>query len=143
MKNNKITGLLFKPNNAPTVLTIEDNCKELQRIIGCRCIDILERKIGNAYYDLVIDDEGLFEEDENGEIASCSFCSNAEEIIAGNILIFRHEDENLISLTNEDVINILKNVWAVEKDIVIDYNTNIGLCKMKFNAKGAILKYEI
>lgn len=39
--------------------TLEDYYK----LIGCRCIDIVTRRIGRKVYDIIIDDEGLLTDD--------------------------------------------------------------------------------
>lgn len=89
------------------VVEFEDTLSELYRLIDCDCIDITERKIGDNYYDIVCDDEGLLKED----IRFTAFDINDEPALAGNLLIMNCDDcGELLSLTDSDIENIKSHV---------------------------------
>lgn len=44
----------------PQVVETAGGLQEWYRLIKCDLIDIVSRKIGGRYYDIIVDDEGLF-----------------------------------------------------------------------------------
>ena len=93
--------------------TVEANgLKDYYRLIGCRTIDIVRRKIGDIDVEIVIDDEGALIErpkpsavDIVGEIA-----------LYGNLLVASGrvtDDGELTELTQDEVNAILENVAEV------------------------------
>lgn len=109
-------GLLLKAGER----TIEDygievefsnSLKEYYDVIGCDCIEIIERSIGNRPFSLVCDEEGLLKSDP----IPCCVNAYDREIIYGNVLVTGLTDEegNLTSLTDEDVQLILNNTMRV------------------------------
>lgn len=85
--------------------TIDDDLQVFYDIIGCECIDIVKRKIGDNYYNIICDDEGLFVENP---IISLAHPTDMYQTVHGNVIITGIEDEhgNLTSLTNLDIVKI-------------------------------------
>ena len=93
--------------------TVEANgLDDYYRLIGCRTIDIVRRKIGDIYVEIVIDDEGTLVEhpkpsavDIVGEIA-----------LFGNLLVASGrvtDDGELTELTQDEIDVIKENVAEV------------------------------
>ena len=99
------------------------NASELEdyyRLIGCDCIDIVARKIGNKYFEIICDDEGLLK--ENPRISAVD--KNMKPALIGNLLIAGPVDEDgeLTSLSDEDISIIKDNILSA---IAADRLTNI------------------
>jgi len=55
---------LFLDTVGKTTKTVNVNdLEDYYKLIGCRVIDIVSRKIGKKWYDIIVDDEGLLKED--------------------------------------------------------------------------------
>lgn len=81
-----------------------DSLKEYYKLLNCRCIDIVERKIHNGeeskYYYIICDDEGLLK----NNIVSAIDLNNMQIALVGNLLICNmDEDGNEVSLSDEDI----------------------------------------
>ena len=102
--------IIISPTEAPAVynLSKEHDYKDIKKILGIESpVDCIERRIGEKWYDLWIDDEGLFKEEKY----VTAVCKDANEIIVGKIMIANHtKDGNIKGLTNEDIDNIYKNI---------------------------------
>lgn len=101
-----IKGLLIDVKDVlgVNVVEFEDTLENLYKLCKCTCIDITERKVGDRFYDFVVDDEGLF----NQPVIPSVFDSKRQPMLVGNALICNHDEEgNLSSLTDEQ-IEILK-----------------------------------
>lgn len=86
---------------------IENTLEEFYRLIDCRYIDIVRRKIGRKYYDIICDDEGLF--DSNPKISAIDNLGRV--MLVGNLLITNTDEEgNTVSLTGRDISYIRKRV---------------------------------
>lgn len=72
---------------------------KMYELLDCRCIDIVTRKIGGKWFDIVCDDEGLFHEPQ--KISAVD--KNGQPMLCGN-LIFAHHDAggNLTGLEPDD-----------------------------------------
>ena len=44
-------------------VTVKHTLEDYYKLLGCELIDIVTRKIGGKYYDIIIDDEGLFKDE--------------------------------------------------------------------------------
>lgn len=84
--------------------TLQDYYKHIE----CTCVDIVQRKIGRKRYEIICDDEGLFE--ESPKISAIN--NMGEPMLVGNLLIAGLADGegNLTPLTEEDVKYIEKYV---------------------------------
>ena len=79
---------------------------------------------GIAYYDFLCDDEGLFPEKKY----MCGICTNASEVLCGNILIANHDNEgNLIGLTKDEIEKVLDDHNFTSNE------TYIKFCKERRN----------
>ena len=83
-------------------------------LINCRCIDIVTRKIGDRWLDLICDDEGLFNDHPRVSVLDLK----GKPMIYGNVIITNSTKEGHQStLTDEDIEQINDNlVWIVDKD---------------------------
>lgn len=88
----------------------DDRLKQFYDLIGCRCIDICTRKIGNTYYNIVLDDEGLLVSDP----IFSAIDERMHGMLAGNIIIFGiGDDQDLCSIEDTDPANIRANMYEV------------------------------
>lgn len=115
----------------PIIMKIEDNLDAYYEALNCRCFDIVKRRIGGKYYNIMCDDEGWFVEDP----IPTAINQNGHVEIVGNMMLFNDDGQGeLISLTKEDIDNICQHMIVdmfVDKDKVnmltileIDYTFN-------------------
>lgn len=93
-------------NNKVKTLEIEPKLQNYYDLIGCNLIDIVSRKLGDKYYDIICDDEGLLK--ENPIISALD--SDKHCALVGNLIICHCDSEGYeTSLTDEDIEDIMKN----------------------------------
>lgn len=104
----KITGILIDvEKETAKVTTIEKELDAYYEALNCDTIDIVSRKIGKRYYDIVCDDEGLFK--DSPRISAINDMGGV--MFVGNLFIVRFNGEDDIeSLTDADVTYILKHI---------------------------------
>lgn len=100
-------AILCKPSAKPQIVDIpkKHTYLDIKALLEIESpLTCVSRKIGDCYYDLWCDDEGLFPEKKY----MCGICTNASEILCGNILIAKSDDEgNLIGLTEDEIEGVL------------------------------------
>ena len=104
----KVIYLNVKNNKAPEFLDIPDQLESYYKLIQCRCIDIVRRKIGQRYFNIVCDDERMI------AMAKISAISNLGEImLVGNLIICSDrvtDDGDLTGLTDEEAEYIKERI---------------------------------
>lgn len=89
------------------VVECGNDLETLYKLCDCSVIDIVLRKIGNFWYDIVCDDEGALKEDK----IPTAFDDNSEVCLVGNLLFCNHDVEGeLVSLTDEQIENLKKHI---------------------------------
>lgn len=92
------------------VIDIEPTLDEYYRLIDCTCVDIIMREIDGHPYNIVLDDMGLLVPNRIAAISVTSNLFGDRERIAGNLLIFGVDTEDLESglksLTDDEVRQI-------------------------------------
>ena len=79
----------------------KDHLGQFYELIGCECIDLVTRRIGGKYFDVIVDDEGLFVQNP-----ICSaYDSKHNPMLVGNIVILGEADGegNETSMSEGDV----------------------------------------
>lgn len=137
----KISGLLISNRGEWEEVVFEnDNLEEMYNLVDCRCLDVVQRKIGDKYYDIWLDDEGLLK----GELVPNGVCLNAYEILMGNLLIVNvSKSGKSVSLELDDIANILLNLFVSKEDFVKEYKTTCGDFNIDFLKDTACLLYEV
>lgn len=112
MKQERITAILVDTEKEIFgMVNIPNDLETFYKILGCRCIDIVQRRIG-AYckktFEIICDDEGLFKEPQK-----ISAIDNLGQVqLVGSILIVGNADAkgNLTGLSEHDVKYILSKI---------------------------------
>lgn len=96
---------------APKVVDIEDNLNVFYKMLKCKTIDIVTRKIGNNYYDIICDDNGLLK----GVTITSAIDNKNKSALVGNLLVvgLPNDDGDLQGLTDEQTFEILKNTRLI------------------------------
>ena len=106
---SKVTGVLIDVLAGTTIVyTVKSGTlEEYYRILNCTTFDITSRRIGNNYYDIYCDDEGLFQ--CNPIVSAIS--SDRNPMLVGNLFVTKTNDEGeTISLTQEEIGEVLDNI---------------------------------
>ena len=85
-------------------------------LIGCRCVDIIHRRIGDVRVEIVIDDEGALV--ENPKVSAIDI--DGTPMMFGNLLVASGrvtEDGELTELTKEEVDEIKENVAMITTSV--------------------------
>ena len=102
----KVVYLNVENRELPKVIDIEDDFDVFYELIKCRYIDIVHRKIGHKYFDVICDDEGALKEDAITSAVDTQF----RQMLVGNLIVSKSDDEgNLIDLSDEDIKQILRH----------------------------------
>jgi len=113
--SNKMVGLLINvKDNEVNEIEIDESTvlKDIKQAIGCDLVDVVaDINVGGRRYDIIVDDEGLLKEDRK----PAARCMDAEQILFGNIVLLNHdyENETWSTLSEEDVLNINKHIFAI------------------------------
>ena len=86
------------------------------KIIGCRTIDIIHRRIGDVEVEIVLDDEGALV--ENPKVSAIDI--DGTPMMFGNLLVASGrvtEDGELTELTKEEVDEIKENVAMITTSV--------------------------
>ena len=102
----KVVYLNVENQELPKVMDIEDKLDVFYELIGCRCIDIVRRKIGHKYFDVICDDEGLFKDEPIVSAVDTQF----RQMLVGNLIVSKSDDKgNQIDLSEEEIKQILRH----------------------------------
>ena len=121
--SKKLQGVLVDVENKKVEkIKIDDSLQELYRVLDCKCIDIVPRKIGSQKFNIVYDDEGMFK--KNPKISALNFAREA--MFVGNLLIVSGNvswDGELQSLTETEATYVMENVQLFDNSPVL---TNVN-----------------
>ena len=102
--------LMIDVENRKVEMVEANTLTDYYKLIGCRCIDIIHRRIGDVRVEIVIDDEGLFVENPKPSAISV----DGTPVLFGNLLIASGrvtEDGDLTEL-DQDEIEAIKT-WCI------------------------------
>lgn len=87
-----------------TEIEIEKSLQSYYDLIDCDCIDIVSRKIGGQYFDIICDDEGLCNSPKISAINDMG-----EPMLVGNLFIVNYDGQgDITSLSDEDIDHVKK-----------------------------------
>ena len=118
-KKRKIVGVLITPNDPNTLprrFSMDySDYTDFYKVLDCSLFDIQSRRFKYKWFDIYMDDEGKFKEDNKVSIVTVDDYNNPIEFIVGNVFIVNHnEDGDTISLTNEEVKLVLSTIQTVK-----------------------------
>lgn len=89
---------------------------KIYSLLNCSLIDIIYRKFGDLWADIVVDDEGLLQEHLIPSVYTFDKTTKkALERIVGNVFICSHnEDGELVSLSDKEIKTVLNQVYSIE-----------------------------
>lgn len=104
----KVSLLLLDVKSGSGLTEVQcGNLNDYYKHLKCDTIDIARRKIGNKYFDIFIDDVGLY---DDSPIVSAIFADGTPALV-GNLIFANHDAQgNTISLSDEDVETITKSI---------------------------------
>ena len=108
--------LLLDVENREVKMVEANDLDDYYKLIGCRCIDIVSRTIGDVEVEIVLDDEGAII--ENTKVSAISI--DGTPMLYGNLLVASGrvtEDGELTELTEEEVDEIMDNVATITTSI--------------------------
>ncbi len=112
MKQERMTAILVDTEKEVFgMVNIPNDLETFYKILGCRCIDIVTRRIGKhckKTFEIICDDEGLFKEPQ--KISAIDSIGQVQ--LVGSILVVGNADAegNLTGLSEHDVNYILSKI---------------------------------
>lgn len=104
---SKIKGVLVDvQNNTVEVAELEHDLDSFHEVINCRCIDIVDRRIGGKYFSIICDDEGMLT--DNPRISAIG--DSGYPMLVGNLFVVGSEDGDICSLTDQEAAYVLSKV---------------------------------
>jgi len=101
-----IHGILIKDGTIKEV-DLEDKLETYYDTLGCSMIDIVQRKISGVTYDIVFDEEGLYNEDSPISMLNEE---TYKPMLVGSLFICNSDNGKLKSLSDDDIYRI-KAEW--------------------------------
>ena len=108
--------LLLDVENKEIKMVEANGLDDYYELIGCRCIDIVRRTIGDVEVEIVIDDEGALV--NQPKISAIS--PEGTPMLYGNLLVASGrvtDDGELTELTKEEVDEIMDNVATITTSV--------------------------
>lgn len=103
----KIRGVLINVEDGTvTIEEVDDDFKELQRIISADFFEIARRKIGSKIYAIICDDEGMLKDSRISAINR----GYSEDILVGNLFICNELGPELASLLDIEINRIIESI---------------------------------
>lgn len=82
---------------------IEDALHTYYDLLDCTCIDIVERKVGDKWFDIVVDDEGLLVGKPVMAVEE-----DGTPMLVGNLLFCHHDEEGSLTGLEEGDAELLE-----------------------------------
>lgn len=106
---------------------MEDTLENYYKEIGCRCIDIATRQIGDCIYDIVLDDEGLLKDKKSAGVIDFVHSKDKigmtgiREVLAGNLIFLKHLEgkDHSGSLGEVELTNLKNSLMYPVQDAYI------------------------
>ena len=108
--------LMIDVENRKVKLVEANGLKDYYKLIGCRCIDIVHRRIGDVEVEIVIDDEGALVE----SLKVSAISPEGTPALYGNLLIASGRvtmDGELTELTEAEIDEIMGNVATITTSV--------------------------
>ena len=108
--------LLLDVENRDVKMVEANGLDDYYRLIGCRCIDIVSRTIGDVKVEIVLDDEGAII--DKPKVSAIDI--DGTPMLYGNLLIASGrvtDDGELTELTDAEVDEIMDNVAMITTSI--------------------------
>ena len=108
--------LLLDVENKEIKMVEANGLDDYYELIGCRCIDIVRRTIGDVEVEIVLDDEGTLV--NQPKISAIS--PEGTPMLYGNLLVASGrvtDDGELTELTEEEVDEIMDNVATITTSV--------------------------
>lgn len=101
-------GLVLNTKTNGFGFTDDSTLQGWHDIIGCRCIDIVQRRIGGKVFEIVIDDEGLLTDEPI--ISALDY--DGHPMLVGSLVIYGGVDSEggLTEITENDVKTVVKHL---------------------------------
>lgn len=102
---SKITGVLIADGKAIET-EVESSLDAYYKLLDCDCIDIVTRKIGGRYYDIICDDEGMFK--ENPAVGMLNE-NDGSLMLVGRLFVCQHDGNgNEKSLSQTEIDDVME-----------------------------------
>ena len=108
--------LMIDVENRKVEMVEANGLKDYYKLIGCRCIDIVRRTIGDVEVEIVLDDEGFLV--ESPKVSAIS--PEGTPALYGNLLIASGrvtDDGELTELTEAEIDEIMGNVDTITTSV--------------------------
>ena len=108
--------LMIDVENRKVEMVESNGLKDYYKLIGCRCIDIIHRWIGDVEVEIVLDDEGFLVENPKPSGIDVT----GTPALYGNLLIASGrvtDDGELTELTEAEVDEIMDNVATITTSV--------------------------
>ena len=105
-------SLLLDVVEKTTKVVNPETLEDYYSMIGCSCIDIVTRKIGKKYFDIIVDDNGLL---KNDPIISAIDDLGRVMLVGSLIICGLADDEGeLTDLSDKDIEYIKKRIIPLD-----------------------------
>ena len=106
-----VKGFLIDVENSnPYIAEIDGSTKSYHQILKCDIFTIATRRIGENYYDIYCDDEGLMK----SKYFVSAMSSEHEIMLVGNLFVVKSNDEGkAISLTDEEIEEVKRHLIPI------------------------------
>ena len=93
-----------------------NDLNDYYRELRCSVFDVVNRKVGDKFFDIYVDDNGLFvKEPRPSFFGKALFSSTYEPMLVGNLLFANHDKEgNTTDLSDEDIEMIKSRIVEVK-----------------------------
>ena len=108
--------LMIDVENRKVEMVEANGLKDYYKLIGCRCIDIVRRTIGDVEVEIVLDDEGFLVENPKPSGIDVT----GTPALYGNLLIASGRvtmDGELTELTEAEIDEIMDNVATITTSV--------------------------
>ena len=108
--------LLLDVKNREVKMVEANGLDDYYRLIGCRCIDIVSRTIGDVKVEIVLDDEGAII--DKPKVSAIDI--DGTPMLFGNLLVASGrvtEDGELTELTKAEVDEVMDNIATITTSV--------------------------
>ena len=115
--------LIDKNSLYPEVVECND-LRDYYKYLDCTCFDITRRKVGDKWFDIFCDDEGLLKDN----YIATAYTSDHEPALVGNLIFANHNEQGETTSLSDDDIMLIRDNMLLAMTVVKskdDYETKL------------------